>query len=146
MVMQQEPNAPNLVYELHRRFGDITFGEPIVRRQTSLSDAGEDLEECDFPVFTGQERIGLYTVQVRAGEIVSKHYQHHGRFIVVRGRLTEQDYQELQRLVEVGDLINARVQMKRIGTPNYVIHDFLNLVWSSRRGREDRYLDDIDFP
>lgn len=41
MVMQQEPNAPNLVYELHRRFGDITFGEPIVRRQTSLSDAGE---------------------------------------------------------------------------------------------------------
>ena len=144
--MQEEPNAPNLLSELRKRFGEITFGEPAVRRKPSTSDPGAELEVSDYPVFAGQERIGLYTVQAKAGEISSRSYQHSGRFLVVRGRLTEKEYQELQHLVETGNLNSALVKMEKLGTRNYVIHDFLTLTWSPTRGREDRYLDDIAFP
>ena len=144
--MQQELDAPNLVSELRKRFADVKFDESIVHRKPITSDPGAELEIYDYPVLSGQERIGLYTVQTRAGRVISKRYQHNGRFLVVRGRLTEKEYRELQHLVEAGNLDNALVQMESLGTRNYVVHDFLTLGWSPTRGREDRYLNDIAFP
>lgn len=144
--MQKEPNAPNLLSELRKRFRDITFGEAIVHRQAPISDARAELDVCDFPVSSGQERIGIYTVHARAGEVISKRYQHNGRILVLRGRPTDKEYQELQRLVDAGNINDALAQMESIGTRNYAIHDFLTLVWSAARGREDRYANDIAFP
>lgn len=144
--MQQEPNAPNLLSELRKRFGDIKFGEAIVHRQSPVSNARAELDVCDFTVSSGQEEIGLYTIHTRAGTVVSKRYQHHGRLLVLRGRPMDKEYRELQRLVDAGNISTALAQMERIGTRNYVIHDFLTLVWSAAHGREDRYANDIAFP
>ena len=144
--MQQEPNAPSLLSELRKRFGDITFGEAVVRRQASVSNARAELDVCDFPVSSGQEEIGTYTVHARAGEVIYKRYQHHGRFLVLRGRPMDKEYRELQHLVDAGNISSALAQMESIGTRNYAIHDFLTLVWSAAHGREDRYANDIAFP
>lgn len=144
--MQQEPIAPNLLSELRKRFGDITFGEALVHRQASVSNARAELDVCDFPVSSGQETIGTYTVHARAGEVIYKRYQHHGRFLVLRGRPMDKEYRELQRLVDAGNISTALAQMESIGTRNYAIHDFLTLVWSAAHGREDRYANDIAFP
>lgn len=145
---RQEPNAPNLLDELRTRFLGVKFGERKTRQELSIRGERINLDIHDFPVLAGpdNELIGTYSVDMYLGEIVAKRYQHNGKLLVVRGRITDSEYQSLQQFVDKGQLHEISLQLHRLGTRNYVVYDFPVFTWNSRYGREDRYSKDINFP
>jgi vacuolar-type H+-ATPase subunit H len=145
---QQEPYAPHLLHELRTRFHEVTFGEPQMYQQKSIRGEGIYLDVHDFPVLAGSdsEPIGTYSVDMFFGEIVAKRYQHNGKLLVVRGRITESEYQSLQQFVDTGKIHEISAQLQKVGTRNYVVYDFPALIWNARYGREDRYSNDVNFP
>ncbi|UCG82122.1 MAG: hypothetical protein JSW38_07860, partial [Dehalococcoidia bacterium] len=145
---EQEPHAPHLLNELRTRFHEVTFGEPQTHQQKSIRGEGIYLDVHEFPVLAGpdNEPIGTYSVDMYLGEIVAKRYQHNGKLLVVRGRITESEYQSLQQFVDTGQIHEISAQLQKLGTRNYVVYDFPVLIWNARYGREDRYSNDVNFP
>lgn len=146
--VRQEPKAPGLVAELRKRFGDIEFAEANVRNVTPT--AGNEVASAvhTFPVVAGgkKETVGQYSVHVDSGEVFAKTYEHFGRFLVVRGRITETEYRSLQQHAEKGQLQEINRQLERLGMRNYSTYDFPVLAWNARRGREDRFRHEVQFP
>lgn len=144
----REPNAPSLLRELRTRFFGVKFGERQTRQHLSIRGERINLDVHDFPVLArpDNELIGTYSVDMYLGEIVAKRYQHNGKLLVVRGRITEAEYQSLQQFVDKGQLHEISIQLHRLGTRNYVIYDFPVFMWNARHGREDRYSNDVNFP
>ena len=146
--IEQEPNAPNLLAELNRRYAFIEFGGFQISQHTLRHIDDVDSATIEFAVLGGETKgqIGRYLVHTRSLEIVGKMYEHWGKFLVIRGRVSDWDYQYLQQLVEKGQLHEANRNILQDGMRNFVIFNLPVFVWSAARGREDRYINDVQFP
>lgn len=146
--IELEPNAPNLLAELRKRYAVIEFGEFQVSQYASRHAENVDSPTIEFAVLSGdkKEQIGRYLVHTTSLEIVGKMYEHWGKFLVIRGRVSDWDYQYLQQLVGKGQLHDANRNGVRDGMRNFVIYNLPVFVWSAAYGREDRYINDVQFP
>jgi hypothetical protein len=143
-----EANAPNLLAELHKRYAEITFEEPQVSPTSSRAGGNTNSSTIEFSVRNGynKEQIGRYVVRTDSEGIVNKMYEHWGKLLVIRGRVSESDYQYLQQLTDRGQLQDELRNRLRDGMRNFVIYNLPVFVWSAARGREDRYTNDFQFP
>jgi hypothetical protein len=143
-----ETNAPNLLAELHKRYAEVTFGEPRVRQTSSGAGGNTDSSTIEFSVLNGynEEQIGRYVVHTDSEGIVRKMYEHWGKLLVIRGGVSDNDYQYLQQLTDRGQLQDELRNRLRDGMRNFVIYNLPVFVWSAARGREDRYTNDFQFP
>jgi hypothetical protein len=143
-----ETNAPNLLAELHKRYAEVTFGEPHVSQTSSGAGGNTDSSTIEFSVLNGdnKEQIGRYVVRTDSEGIVNKMYEHWGKLLVIRGRVSDSDYQYLQQLTDRGQLQDELRNRLRDGMRNFVIYNLPVFVWSAARGREDRYTNDFQFP
>jgi vacuolar-type H+-ATPase subunit H len=146
-----EANAPNLLAELRKRYAEITFGEPHVSQTSSGAGENTDSSTIEFSVLEGEnkDQIGRYVVHTSSRGIVGKMYEHWGKLLMIRGRVSDWDYQYLQKLTDRGQLQDELRNRLRDGMRNFVIYNLPVFVWSAARGtrgREDRYINDFQFP
>ena len=147
-AIEQEPDAPNLSAELRKRYAEITFGEPQIKQYSSRSTENVDSSTIEFNVFAGaqKEQIGKYSVRRESGGIVGKTYEHWGKLLMIRGEVSDWEYQYLQQLADKGQIQGAFKNSLRIGVRNYVVYNFPVFIWSAAYGREDRFTHDVKFP